>query len=563
MEPRDAIGKGLDIYRDEMRSFIRQTLQAAYGETWFSEQVAPLLGGERKRKQRLKEVLGRGKSAERQFDVGEFQIVIKTFSDHFPEPIRHGQHHHGRLNEIAADRNKHAHDLDETLYPADAEAVLGRCREVLSLCGRMSAVQAIENIANQLSAASQGQEASVPTLIEDAATPPITDVPEYPVDEPLPPSSSETSATDVVVEFWGFMKTMLAVVGGLVALAAVAVIIFFAVDRWASGDDSSTSTSQSQVTETTEPEQEGISIPSENGRGGGVQEQTAPVRGPEPIENDGPLSCADNTVDLRDDQDDAVSPKTGIGYAKLWDVAQGRIVMRVQDGDDDDDYRIEFGFLPEWTMDDERSWQEAIEDWVAYLPAQRHLTESMIERRASDDMDGWLCSSPISVPAKLPDSLDDTTPEIIGRVTLRLSHDAVGRLRIEFGFEAQVTSVDITDRHRKVTRLVLRPSSGGYVTEMTIAGGRGVWLRSSAISVFTGPDPLGGFARCGSGEPAVFYIDQVNWTKHRVEITDDQATLIFGPSWQETLHTLLPSGCVGWQEGDIYDFAEVRRIHGS
>lgn len=874
MEPKDAIGRGLSIYRTEMRSFIRETLQAKYGEAWFSEQVAPLLHGKQKRDRGLRAVLARGQSAERQIDVGDFAIVIANHGDLFPEPIRRGQHHHGRLDELRDDRNKHAHDEQETLYPADAEAVLGRCREVLSLCGRMSAVQAIESIARQLSAASQGQEASVPTLIEDAAPPPITDVSEYPVDEPLPPSSLATLATDDVVESRGIVTTLrdvrdvFAVVGVIVTLAVLVTGIAVAVHLRSSGDDSSTPTSQGQVTETAEPEQEDIAIPSENGRGGGVQEQTAaagneppdeggstqeqtaivaqqasieddlcrvvdvlswlprlsdapiqldgtwsssdcespwtgrsysdryqmvlperssitidltsnggsylslfnadedlltsdddsgqgvnsritrtleagkyyieastwnrnetgpynlrishvasavtgvqrpvidavdcspwppdttgrvrcaaslspsggepdtyswsggkaggsnatyitsfdpssrtqmvlldvrnstgdtsvvlfgtwagshtatasdllsglegaysislwrdgaflifhgnlnesadfeiatgdilwldpaeagslirltPVPRPEPIENDDPLSCADDTVDLGDDQDDAVSPKTVIGYAKLWDVAQGRIVMRVQDGDDDDDYRIEFGFLPEWMMDSERSWEEAVEAWADYLPAQRHLTESVIERQASGDAEGWLCSSPISVPAKLPDSLGDATPEIIGRVAARLSPDADGRLRIEFGFQVQVTSVDVTDGQREVTRhlRVLMPSSDHYVTEMTIADGRDMWLRSAAVDVFTGPDPLGGFARCGSNEPVVFYIDQVNWTKHRVEITDDQATLIFGPSWQETLRTLLPSGCDWWKEGDIYGFADVRRIRGS
>ena len=255
MEPSDAIFKGLKIYRNEMRVFIRETLQAKYGEAWFSERVAPLLHGKEKRERGLKAVLTRGQSAERQIDVGDFAIVIAHHGGLFPEPIRSGQHHHGRLNELRDARNAHAHDKDETLYPADAEAVLGKCREVLSLCGRMSAVRAIESIARQLSAVPPDQEASVPTPIEDAATP----------------------TTDEFVESRGFVTTLRdvrAVVGGLMVLAAVAVSIFFAVDRLNSQDDSSTPTGQDQVTETTEPAQEVIAIPSENGRGGGVQEQT-------------------------------------------------------------------------------------------------------------------------------------------------------------------------------------------------------------------------------------------------------------------------------------------------
>lgn len=227
MDPRDAIGKGLDIYRNEMRVFIRETLLPEYGEPWFSEQVAPLLHGKQKRERGLRAVLTRGQSAERQIDVGDFAIVIAHHGGLFPEPIRRGQHHHGRLDELRDARNKHAHDQEETLYPSDAEAVLGKCREVLSLCGRMSAVRAIESIAHQLSAVPNGQEASVPTPIEDAVPPTITDAPEDLALDLLPPSSSaptggilRTALRDS--RFWTVFSAAL-LIGGLVVIAIFAL----------------------------------------------------------------------------------------------------------------------------------------------------------------------------------------------------------------------------------------------------------------------------------------------------------------------------------------------------
>ena len=47
----------------------------------------------------------------------------------------------------------------------------------------------------------------------------------------------------------------------------------------------------------------------------------------------------------------------GPGESGSTETAQGRIIARVQDrtGDDVDDYRIEFGFFPEWALDEAES----------------------------------------------------------------------------------------------------------------------------------------------------------------------------------------------------------------
>ena len=183
---------------------------------------------------------------------------------------------------------------------------------------------------------------------------------------------------------------------------------------------------------------------------------------------------------------------------------QGRIIARVQDRTDDgvDDYRIEFGFFPQWALDDKDPWSEAIDRWSEWLPRARYLTKTVIGERDADDNRRWLRSSLISVPAG-PSAPQGGGADadfgggniaganlIEGRVVARYSPDSRGRLRVEFGFlpEWAFTRTANTEGAVEQYGEVLFPRAR-YLTASMIESRRGVWLRSSVVDVI--PTPTG------------------------------------------------------------------------
>ena len=179
------------------------------------------------------------------------------------------------------------------------------------------------------------------------------------------------------------------------------------------------------------------------------------------------------------------------------EVAQGRIIARIQDRTDDgvDDYRIEFGFFPEWAMDDKDPWTEAVTTWSGWLPSSRYLTKAVLDRRAAVDNRRWLRSSPISVPATAPqrggggadfeeDEGNGEANQITGRVIARYSPDSRGRLRVEFGFLPDWAFTNTASTEEAVERYGddLLPRSR-YLSASLISNRRGDWLRSSVVNV--------------------------------------------------------------------------------
>ena len=178
---------------------------------------------------------------------------------------------------------------------------------------------------------------------------------------------------------------------------------------------------------------------------------------------------------------------------------QGRIIARIQDRTDDgvDDYRIEFGFFPQWAMEDKDPWAEAITTWSDWLPRARYLTKTVIDRRDADDNRRWLRSSLISVPASAPAQQRDGGPDadfeggdddqqglIEGRVVARYNPDSRGRLRVEFGFlpECAFESTSNTEEAVEQYGEDLLPRAR-YLSASMIESRRGVWLRSSVVDV--------------------------------------------------------------------------------
>lgn len=144
MDAKEAIYLGLAVYRAEMRVLIRQTLYAAFGESWCSEKVAPLLPPGKQRQ--ILRALSKGESPELLVDIGD---VIAEHSELFPDAIRDGEQH-ARFAEIRGVRNQFAQQTRTRWHKADAESILAACGDVLRRCGLLAGAQAIEDIAQEL-----------------------------------------------------------------------------------------------------------------------------------------------------------------------------------------------------------------------------------------------------------------------------------------------------------------------------------------------------------------------------------------------------------------------------
>lgn len=164
------------------------------------------------------------------------------------------------------------------------------------------------------------------------------------------------------------------------------------------------------------------------------------------------------------------------------DPLQGRIIARIQDrGGGVDDYRIEFGFFPEWALRQADFADRVSGAWSGWLPRIRFVAKSEIDRRAANDDRRWLRSSLITVPAQPPGG-DGT--EITGRVIARYNPNQQGRLRVEFGFlpESAFTSTANTEQAVAQFGEQFLPRSR-YLSDSLITNRRGTWLRSSVVNL--------------------------------------------------------------------------------
>ena len=225
------------------------------------------------------------------------------------------------------------------------------------------------------------------------------------------------------------------------------------------------------------------------------------------------------------------------------EAAQGRVIVRIHDraADGVDDYRIEFGFFPEWALDDKDPWAEAVTTWSDWLPRARYLTKTVIDGRADADNRRWLRSSPISVPASAPAPQrggdadlggedDGEANQITGRVIARYNPDSRGRLRVEFGFlpDWAFTSAANTEEAVEQYGDNLLPRSR-YLSASLISDRRGSWLRSSVVDV---PPPPPGCEIRASSSSLEFGRGQVVENARigtvECELTDELSPFSFG-----------------------------------
>ncbi len=185
----------------------------------------------------------------------------------------------------------------------------------------------------------------------------------------------------------------------------------------------------------------------------------------------------------------------GPGESGSTETAQGRIIARVHDRTEDgvDDYRIEFGFFPEWALEEAESWPEAITSRPDWLPSSRFLTKSRIDALAAADNRSWLRSSLISVPAQSAQAPGGAQTQITGRVVARYNPDSDGRLRDRFGFGdlrleflfvPEWAFTDTSSTQEAVERLGQDGlPRARYLSVATIDARRDIWLRSSVVNV--------------------------------------------------------------------------------
>ena len=173
------------------------------------------------------------------------------------------------------------------------------------------------------------------------------------------------------------------------------------------------------------------------------------------------------------------------------DPLQGRIIARVQDrtANGVDDYRIEFGFLPEWALTQTDSVDRVVRTRSGWLPSARFVTKRALNQRAANNDRRWLKSSLITVPAQ---GSGGNGTEIAGRVIARYNPDSQGRLRVEFGFLPESAFSGTANTEQAVAQFGAQflPRSR-YLSASLIASRRGAWLQSSVVNL-SPPSSLGG-----------------------------------------------------------------------
>ena len=183
----------------------------------------------------------------------------------------------------------------------------------------------------------------------------------------------------------------------------------------------------------------------------------------------------------------SVGAQTGDGGSGDADAAQARVIVRVLDRASGgvDNYVMEFGFLPEWAMDAEDPWSDAVATRSGWLSRNRYMSKTTVDRLAAADNRGWLQSSWIEVPASA-----DGAEIIRGRIIARYNPDSRGGLRIEFGFLPEWIINSAGSNRAAVEQYGddLLPSSR-FLSASLISERRGRWLRSSVIQVPPPPPP--------------------------------------------------------------------------
>ena len=174
------------------------------------------------------------------------------------------------------------------------------------------------------------------------------------------------------------------------------------------------------------------------------------------------------------------------------DQVQGRIFARIHDrpAGGVGDYRIEFGFFPEWALRQPDFTDRVAGAWSSWLPRSRFVAKRVIDQRAANDDRRWLRSSLITVPAQPPGG---DGSEITGRVIARYNPDLQGDLRVEFGFlpESAFTAAAGTEQAVAQFGEQFLPRSR-YLGASLIANRRGVWFRSSIVNLSSLSSSTGG-----------------------------------------------------------------------
>lgn len=143
-------------------------------------------------------------------------------------------------------------------------------------------------------------------------------------------------------------------------------------------------------------------------------------------------------------------------------------------------WRIEFGVLPVSLVDGADSAAAAIAANMRFLPEQRNLPESRINKRARAQDRRWLASSRVRIPVG-----GGSGAVLDGRVIARWNSKPGGPLRVEFGFLPEWARTAAGGDTRAAARTHAVLPQFRYLSQNTIAGelgrSRSRWIPSSSV----------------------------------------------------------------------------------
>lgn len=158
---------GLLIYRDAMRPYVAETLEAAYGAEWFDKCLLEPLrkrvgNGDRGAKTALDTKMHGLAQGKEQYQILENADISVLLNDHSKLFQRLRKSDIARMQQIRSLRNEFLeHDLDEgDCGPEVADAITSQCILVLNSCGLPAAAEAVQYLTSSAASAADPQPAA-------------------------------------------------------------------------------------------------------------------------------------------------------------------------------------------------------------------------------------------------------------------------------------------------------------------------------------------------------------------------------------------------------------------
>ena len=227
------------------------------------------------------------------------------------------------------------------------------------------------------------------------------------------------------------------------------------------------------------------------------------LAGTSPTEEPDPPATESSTESQASSSTDTTTSTSTSSSSATNRTLRGRVIAHVHDRTEaggEDNYIIEFGFLPNWVLSDQEDWSNqarlaaAVERYEHLLPPKnRWLRKSRIAKLVEDNNQIWLRSDPVTIPfAAVGAGADglmagDDTGGVEGRIIARYRPGPGGVLRIEFGFVPEwAFSTVADDVEAQISQHWIRPDPRSlFQRELNR---RGIWFRSGEIEISDRPN---------------------------------------------------------------------------